>query len=158
MTGCQVAVCRTQSGCPAGPFCQIVPQLTAMCRDIIPLPAFADYGREMSSGGAAASTISGLTSTVLDVSRDYQVILPPLPAGYIATNAVLLQCDAEKRLYRIQYVRENLEKLNVIKELPSAGAYHMNHVWMFRMHLLAPKIKLLAGGAACSTRRTPKSR
>ncbi|KAM7309592.1 hypothetical protein ISCGN_006596 [Ixodes scapularis] len=69
-------------------------------------------------------------------------MLPSLPAGYIATNAVFLHCDVKKRPYRIQDFRHELEKLDIMKEMASAGAYQMNHVWMLRLHSLAAKQKL----------------
>lgn len=49
------------------------------------------------------------------------------------------------RPYRIHDFRWELERLDVMKDLTSAGPHQMNHVWMLRMHSLAAKQRLVDG-------------
>lgn len=118
-----------------------------MVEEILLPAAIADGRRVMRSAGAVTSAVSGRGTSAADNARetvnDYQVMLPSLPAGYIATNAVFLHCDVKKRPYRIQDFRQELEKLDIMQDLASAGAYQMNHVWMLRLHSLAAKQKLV---------------
>lgn len=96
-----------------------------------------------SSVGAAATADTGRGISVSEDSTDYKIILPPLPTGYIVTNAVFLHCDVRNRPYRIQDFKQELERLDVLQELASAGAHQMNHVWMLRLHSLAAKQRLV---------------
>ncbi|KAG0437079.1 hypothetical protein HPB47_017610 [Ixodes persulcatus] len=63
--------------------------------------------------------------------------------GYLATNTVLLLGDVRNGPYRIQDFKPEMERLRVLRELASAGAYQMNHVWMLRLHYPAAKQRLV---------------
>lgn len=100
----------------------------------------------MSSVGAvtAAASGRGISATSASGNPDeYKVILPPLPSGYIAMNCVFLHCDVKGRPYRIQDLRDELLRLQVLKDLVSAGPHQMNHVWMLRLASLAAKQRLV---------------
>ncbi|KAG0416178.1 hypothetical protein HPB47_006635 [Ixodes persulcatus] len=71
----------------------------------------------MSSVGAVKTAASGRGTTVNAATEDYQVILPQLPTGYVVTNTVFLHCNVKGRPYRVHDFREELERLDVMKDL-----------------------------------------
>ncbi|KAM7281857.1 hypothetical protein ISCGN_002018 [Ixodes scapularis] len=97
----------------------------------------------MCSVGAVKTAASGRGISVSGSPDDYQVILPPLPNGYVVTNAVFLHCDVKGRPYKIQDFRQELQRLDVMKDLAAAGPHQMNHVWLLRLHSLAAKQRLV---------------
>lgn len=100
----------------------------------------------MSSVGAVTAAASGRGTSANSATGnpdEYKIILPPLPNGYIAMNCVILHCDVKGRPYRIQDFRDELLRLQVLKDLVSAGPHQMNHVWMLRLASLAAKQRLV---------------
>ncbi|KAM7307705.1 hypothetical protein ISCGN_011341 [Ixodes scapularis] len=97
----------------------------------------------MCSVGAAKTAVSGRGTSVSGNPEEYKIILPTLPTGYVATNSVILYCDVKGRPYRIQDFRDELRRLEVLKDLASAGPHQMNHVWMLRLHTLQAKQRLV---------------
>ncbi|CAN7978716.1 unnamed protein product [Ixodes persulcatus] len=97
----------------------------------------------MSSDGAVKTAASGRGTSVVDNAGDYKIILPQLPTGYVVTNVVFLHCDVKGRPYRVQDFPDELQRLQVLKDLASAGPHQMNHVWMLRLHSLAAKQRLV---------------
>ncbi|XP_075547734.1 uncharacterized protein LOC142582201 [Dermacentor variabilis] len=85
----------------------------------------------------AVSAASGRGSTVS--AEDYKVILPQLPTGNASLNTVFLHCDVSARPYRINDFEEEIERLQVVKDVASIGAYQMNHVWALTTHSMAAK-------------------
>lgn len=73
-----------------------------------------------SVAAAKAATLRRGTS-VRESADAYQVILPLLPTRYVITNAVFLHRDVNGRPYRIQDFRQELQRLDVMKNLASAG-------------------------------------
>lgn len=80
----------------------------------------------------AVSAATGRGSTVS--AEDYKVILPQLPTGNMSLNTVFLHCDVSARPYRINDFEEECERLQVVKDVVSIGAYQMNHVWALTTH------------------------
>ncbi|KAG0434231.1 hypothetical protein HPB47_019253 [Ixodes persulcatus] len=95
------------------------------------------------SSGPSTSSPEDAPREPLRNSEDYKIILPTLPTGYVATNSVILHCDVKGRPYRIQDFRDELRRLEVLKDLASAGPHQMNHVWMLRLHTLQAKQRLV---------------
>lgn len=69
--------------------------------------------------------------------------MPPHPNGYIAKNCVFLHRDLKGQPYRIQDFCDELLRLQVLKDLVSAGPHQVNHVWMLRLASLAAKQRLV---------------
>ncbi|KAM7281706.1 hypothetical protein ISCGN_006257, partial [Ixodes scapularis] len=97
----------------------------------------------MSSGGAVKTAASGRGTSGFENADEYKIILPQLPTGYVVTNAVFLHCDVKGRPYRIQDFRLELQRLDLLKDLASAGPHQMNHVWLLRMQSPAAKQRLV---------------
>ncbi|KAM7301592.1 hypothetical protein ISCGN_017111 [Ixodes scapularis] len=95
------------------------------------------------SQGAAATVRLSRGSSLSATAEEYKIILPPLPTGYLAKNAVFLHCDMRYRPYRIQDFKEELEGPNILQELASAGAHQMNRARMLRLHSLSGKQRLV---------------
>ncbi|XP_037576921.1 uncharacterized protein LOC119459168 [Dermacentor silvarum] len=85
----------------------------------------------------AVSAATGRGSTVS--AEDYKVILPQLPTGNMSLNTVFLHCDVSARPYRINDFEEECERLQIVKDVVSIGAYQMNHVWALTTHSMAAK-------------------
>ncbi|XP_077564041.1 uncharacterized protein LOC144179524 [Haemaphysalis longicornis] len=91
------------------------------------------------------SSLSAAAGRGLSVSSDeYRVLLPPLPTGNAALNTVFLHCDVSGRPYRINDFEDEMERLGVIQDVASIGAYQMNHVWAVSTHSAAAKHRLVA--------------
>ncbi|KAH9367286.1 hypothetical protein HPB48_017215 [Haemaphysalis longicornis] len=81
----------------------------------------------------------------LSVSSDeYRILLPPLPTENSALNTVFLHCDVSGRPYRINDFEDEMERLGVIQDVASIGAYQMNYVWAVSTHSAAAKHRLVA--------------
>ncbi|XP_072141024.1 uncharacterized protein [Dermacentor andersoni] len=85
----------------------------------------------------AVSAAAGRGSTVS--AEKYKVILPQLPTENASLNAVFLHCDVSARPYRINDFEEEIERLQVVKDIASIGAYKMNHVWALTTYSMAAK-------------------
>ncbi|XP_040071063.1 uncharacterized protein LOC120843703 [Ixodes scapularis] len=94
-----------------------------------------------SSHGAVITAFAGRGSSAAD---NYRIILPPLPSGIVTTNSLFLHCDVTGRPYRIDDFREELQRLQVLGDVASFGAYQMNHVWMVAFQSTTAKDQLLA--------------
>ncbi|KAM7290249.1 uncharacterized protein ISCGN_026896 [Ixodes scapularis] len=97
----------------------------------------------MSSRGASATAFTGRGSSA-EMSQDtYRVVLPSLPTGTEVLNSVFAHCDITGRPYKIDDFRGEMERHGVLNDLIGAGAYQMNHVWLFTFNSLTAKRKIL---------------
>ncbi|KAM7302643.1 P2X purinoceptor 7-like isoform X1 [Ixodes scapularis] len=69
-------------------------------------------------------------------------------------NCVILHRDVKGRPYRIQDFRDELLRLQVLKDLVSAGPHQTNHVWVLRLASLAAKQREKGFEAVESNTRT----
>ncbi|KAM7315563.1 hypothetical protein ISCGN_005346 [Ixodes scapularis] len=98
----------------------------------------------MSSEGVSTTALAGRGFSVSAPTDEYQVVLPSLPRGALALNTVILRCDSKNRPYRIEDFKQELERLNVLKEVASIGAYQMNHVWIVTLRSSAATYRLVS--------------
>lgn len=99
--------------------------------------------KKMSSRGASATAFTGRGSSA-EMSQDtYRVVLPSLPTGTEVLNSVFAHCDITGRPYKIDDFRGEMERHGVLNDLIGAGAYQMNHVWLFTFNSLTAKRKIL---------------
>lgn len=98
----------------------------------------------MSSEGVSTTALAGRGFSVSAPTDEYQVVLPSLPRGALALNTVILHCDSKNRPYRIEDFKQELERLNVLKEVASIGAYQMNHVWIVTLRSSAATYRLVS--------------
>lgn len=80
----------------------------------------------VASSSTARSGIAGAAST----SSDYQMIVPSLPTGEQAVNAVFLHGDPAARPYRVDDLGESLSKVIDMRSVAGLGAFHFNHLWI----------------------------
>ncbi|KAM7310283.1 uncharacterized protein ISCGN_007196 [Ixodes scapularis] len=67
-----------------------------------------------------------------------------LPSEAVTLNSLLLHCDVTGRPYRIDDFREAFERLELLGDVASFGAYQKNHVWLATFHSTTAKDRLLA--------------
>lgn len=85
----------------------------------------------------------GTSSTGMQASQDYKILLPPLPSGILALNTVFLHGDVSERPYRVEDFHSALQAAGVLTEILAIGPYQYNNVWMVTLHTLAAKHRLL---------------
>ncbi|KAM7290252.1 hypothetical protein ISCGN_026899 [Ixodes scapularis] len=71
-----------------------------------------------------------------------RVILHQLLTGYVVTNTVS-SLQRERPSVPSTRLPEELRRIDVMKDLASAGFHQMNHVWSLKMHTLAAKQRLV---------------
>ncbi|XP_040079103.1 uncharacterized protein LOC115330832 [Ixodes scapularis] len=94
-----------------------------------------------SSDGAMITAVAGRGISSAD---DYKILLPSLPSEAATVNSVFLHCDVTGRPYRIEDFREELQRLQILGDVASFGAYQMNHVWLVTFHSASTRNRLLA--------------
>ncbi|KAM7310908.1 uncharacterized protein ISCGN_007816 [Ixodes scapularis] len=97
--------------------------------------------RMASSDGAMITAVAGRGISSAD---DYKILLPCLPSEAATVNSVFLHCDVTGRPYRIEDFREELQRLQILGDVGSFGAYQMNHVWLVTFHSASTRNRLLA--------------
>lgn len=98
-------------------------------RTLILFPVSVIGGRRMvGSEEASIAAEAGRGIPFFSVSKDYKIVLRPLPTGQEISWAVVLHCDNTCRSCQIDCFRQPLNDYGVIQEVGGIGAHQMPHV------------------------------
>ncbi|KAH8009877.1 hypothetical protein HPB51_021675 [Rhipicephalus microplus] len=98
------------------------------------------------SSRAVTAADAGRGFSCTSLSKDYRLILPPLPTGERLRRALVLHCDIAARPYGINDFRKPLKEPGIIQKVSGIAAYQMSHVWLLNMKTDEAKKALLDAG------------
>lgn len=88
-------------------------------------------------------------------SAAYRTLLPPLPTGKLAENALFLHGDPSARPFRVEDFASALSDITDLKKIECLGPFQFNHLWMVTftseedLEELAARTEITVKGRRC---------